>query len=38
MATSTGWLHWAILSAVCVALTVIFSKVGIQGWIPTWQL
>ena len=31
MATSTGWFHWAILSAVFAALTAIFAKIGIQG-------
>src|SRR6476469_7897505 len=30
MAT-TGWLHWAILSAVFAALTAIFAKIGIAG-------
>ena len=31
MATSTRWFYWAILSAVFVALTAIFAKIGIQG-------
>ncbi len=31
MATSNGWLYWAILSAVFAGLTAIFAKIGIQG-------
>ena len=31
MATSTGWLYWAIMSAVFAAMTAIFAKIGIQG-------
>ena len=31
MSTSTGWLFWALLSAVFAALTAIFAKIGIQG-------
>ena len=31
MAISTGWVSWAILSAVFAALTAIFAKIGIQG-------
>lgn len=31
MVSSTGWLYWALLSAVFAALTAIFAKVGIQG-------
>ena len=31
MAASSGWFHWAILSAVFAALTAIFAKIGIQG-------
>jgi transporter family protein len=30
-AASTGWLYWAILSAVFAAITAIFAKMGIQG-------
>ena len=29
--STTGWLFWALLSAVFAALTAIFAKVGIQG-------
>ncbi len=31
LVNSTGWLYWALLSAVFAALTAIFAKVGIQG-------
>ncbi len=31
MVTSTGWIYWALLSAIFAALTAIFAKVGIQG-------
>jgi bacterial/archaeal transporter family protein len=31
MTASTGWITWALLSAVFAALTAIFAKVGIQG-------
>jgi bacterial/archaeal transporter family protein len=31
MATATGWLPWALLSAVFAALTAIFAKVGLEG-------
>ena len=31
MAATTGWLHWAVLSAVFAALTAIFAKIGIAG-------
>ncbi len=31
MAASTGWFHWAIMSAIFAALTAIFAKIGIQG-------
>ncbi len=31
MAGSGGWLYWALMSAVCAALTAIFAKIGIQG-------
>jgi transporter family protein len=31
MNSSTGWVYWAILSAVFAALTAIFAKIGIQG-------
>jgi transporter family protein len=30
MTTSSGWLYWAMLSAVFAALTAIFAKIGIQ--------
>ena len=29
--TSTGWFHWALLSAVFAALTAIFAKIGLEG-------
>jgi transporter family protein len=31
MATSSGWFHWALLSAVFAALTAIFAKIGLEG-------
>jgi len=31
MAISSGWVFWALLSAVFAALTAIFAKVGIRG-------
>jgi transporter family protein len=31
MATESGWLFWALLSAVFAALTAIFAKVGLEG-------
>ncbi len=31
MTISSGWLVWAVLSAVFASLTAIFAKVGIQG-------
>ncbi|MDF3838926.1 EamA family transporter [Cupriavidus basilensis] len=31
MATSTGWFHWALLSAGFAALTAIFAKIGLEG-------
>jgi len=31
MTTSSGWVYWALLSAVFAALTAIFAKIGIQG-------
>jgi len=31
MAISSGWVSWALLSAVFAALTAIFAKIGIQG-------
>ena len=31
MTVSTGWVFWAILSAVFAALTAVFAKIGIQG-------
>ena len=31
MTSSTGWVYWAVLSAVFAALTAIFAKIGIQG-------
>ncbi|QIL19574.1 EamA family transporter [Thermomonas sp. HDW16] len=29
--TTTGWLFWALLSAVFAALTAVFAKVGVSG-------
>ena len=29
--TSTGWFHWALLSAVFAAMTAIFAKIGLEG-------
>ncbi len=31
MNTTTGWLTWALLSAIFAAATAIFAKIGIQG-------
>ena len=31
MTSSSGWVIWAMLSAVFAALTAIFAKIGIQG-------
>lgn len=31
MQLQTGWLPWALLSAVFAALTAIFAKVGLEG-------
>lgn len=31
MSASSGWIAWALLSAVFAALTAIFAKIGIQG-------
>jgi bacterial/archaeal transporter family protein len=31
MPETSPWLLWAVLSAVCAALTAIFAKVGVQG-------
>jgi bacterial/archaeal transporter family protein len=31
MSTTSGWLFWALLSAIFAALTAIFAKIGIQG-------
>ncbi len=31
MASTSGWFHWALLSAVFAALTAIFAKVGLEG-------
>jgi transporter family protein len=31
MSATSGWFHWALLSAVFAALTAIFAKVGIAG-------
>jgi transporter family protein len=31
MASTSGWIHWALLSAVFAALTAIFAKVGLEG-------
>jgi len=28
---SSGWFHWALLSAVFAALTAIFAKIGLEG-------
>ncbi len=30
MPTETGWLYWALLSAVFAAFTAIFAKVGLE--------
>jgi transporter family protein len=29
MTATSGWFHWALLSAVFAALTAIFAKIGI---------
>lgn len=31
MDSTTGWFHWALLSAVFAALTAIFAKIGLEG-------
>ena len=31
MTATSGWFHWALLSAVLAALTAIFAKIGIEG-------
>jgi transporter family protein len=31
MTATSGWLHWALLSAVFAALTAIFAKIGLEG-------
>lgn len=31
MNSDTGWLPWALLSAVFAALTTIFAKIGLKG-------
>ena len=31
MASTSGWFHWALLSAVFAALTAIFAKIGLEG-------
>jgi transporter family protein len=31
MTASSGWFHWALLSAVFAAMTAIFAKIGIEG-------
>ncbi len=31
MGEASGWLIWAILSAVFAALTAVFAKIGLQG-------
>jgi len=31
MTATSGWFHWALLSAVFAALTAIFAKIGIAG-------
>src|SRR6476661_7136137 len=30
-ASSSGWFHWALFSAVFAALTAIFAKIGLEG-------
>ena len=32
--TNQAWVLWAILSAICAAMTAIFPKIGIQGVNP----
>jgi transporter family protein len=29
--STSGWFHWALLSAVFAALTAIFAKIGLEG-------
>lgn len=31
MGSQSGWLHWALLSAIFAALTAVFAKVGLDG-------
>jgi transporter family protein len=31
MSSTSGWIHWALLSAAFAALTAIFAKIGIEG-------
>lgn len=31
MTATSGWFHWALLSAVFAAMTAIFAKIGIAG-------
>jgi transporter family protein len=31
MTSSSGWISWALLSAVFAALTAIFAKIGVRG-------
>jgi transporter family protein len=31
MTAGTGWFAWALWSAVFVALTAIFAKIGLEG-------
>ena len=31
MASTSGWFHWALFSAIFAALTAIFAKVGVTG-------
>jgi bacterial/archaeal transporter family protein len=31
VASTSGWFHWALLSAVFAALTAIFAKIGLEG-------
>jgi len=31
VASTSGWFHWALLSAAFAALTAIFAKIGLEG-------
>jgi transporter family protein len=31
MASTSGWFHWALFSAIFAALTAIFAKIGLEG-------